>query len=179
MNQGRRLLICVGCVGIGAACAAPLSTQRSPMHLRVIELSNGTERELVLTIVPTADQRLQAPTTFTGRFEPGERKTLYLYHGLRYQIDVLEPDGTPVSRGIFHVDHDIGLAFGGDSLEPATAIAVQLGPPVVISPDSRRGYVPVGVDSPTWPVAADTIGADGRRPGSARGSATGRRGERP
>lgn len=169
MNHGRRLLICVACLGVGVACAAPISTQRSPMHLRVIELSNGTERELVLTIVPTGDQRLQAPTTFTGRFQPGERKTLYLYHGLRYQIDVLEPDGTPVSRGIFHVDHDIGLAFGGDSLEPATAVAVRLGPPVVISADSLRRYAPVGVESPTWPLAADTIAPEGRRRGSAGG----------
>ena len=68
------------------------------MHLRTIELRNDTDRELVLTIEPTADHHLEAPTTFTGRFEPGERKTLYLYHGFRYQVDVLEPAGRVAVR---------------------------------------------------------------------------------
>lgn len=149
------------------------------MHLRVIEVRNGTDRELVLTIVPTADQHLRAPTTFTGRFQPGERKTLYLYHGLRYQVDVLEPDGAPVTHGIFLVDHDIGLAFTGDSLEPATRLAVRLGRPTVIPADSLRRSSTLGVESPTWPLPADTIGQDGRRPSNASGSASGRRGGQP
>lgn len=127
MNRGRRLLCGVVWLGAGVACAAPISTQRSPMHLRFIEFRNDTDRELVLTIVPAADQQLEAPTTFTGRFEPGELKILFLYHGLRYQVEVLEPDGDPVTRGIFQVDYDIGLAFDGDSLGPATRLAVRLG----------------------------------------------------
>jgi hypothetical protein len=127
MNGGKRLLC--GMVWLGGAwvaCAAPISTQRSPMHLRFIEFRNETDREVVLTIEPAPDQHLEAPTTFTGRLEPAEKKTLFLYHGLRYQVEVLEPDGDPVTRGIFQVDYDMGLAFDGDSLGPATRLAVQL-----------------------------------------------------
>jgi hypothetical protein len=29
-------------VGLGVACATPISTQRSPMHLRTVELHNDT-----------------------------------------------------------------------------------------------------------------------------------------
>lgn len=179
MNRGMCSLY--GVVGLcaGVACAAPISTQRSPMHLRVIELHNDTDRELVLTIEPAADQHLGAPTTFTGRFEPGEKKTLYLYHGLRYQVDVLEQDGAPVTRGIFQVDHDIGLAFGGDSLGPATQLAVRLGAPTVIVADSLWRSAPFGAESGTWSLGADTIGSAGRRPSDVRGPASGRRGGQP
>jgi hypothetical protein len=163
----------------GVACAAPISTQRSPLHLRFIELRNDTDRELVLTIEPAADQHLEAPTTFTGRFEPGEKKTLFLYHGLRYQVEVLEPDGDPVTRQIFQVDHDIGLIFGGDSLGPATRLAVQLGGPTVIFADSLQKSVPFGLESPTWSLRADTLGAAGRQPSDARGRTSGRRGGQP
>ncbi|MGH8950572.1 MAG: hypothetical protein ACRDX9_04030 [Acidimicrobiia bacterium] len=139
-------------VGLCAAvaCAAPISTQRSPMHLRVIELRNDTDRELVLAIEPTADQKLEAPTTFTGRFEPGETKILYVYHGLRYQVDVLEPNGDPVTRGIFQVDHDIGLAFGGDSLGPAARLAVRLGVPTLIVADSLPRSMSFDVEQASW-----------------------------
>ena len=150
----------VACLCVGVACAAPISTQRSPMHLRVIELRNDTDRELVLTIEPTADQHLEAPTTFTGRFQPGESKTLYVYHGHLYQVDVLEPNGEPVTREIFQMDHDIGLAFGGDSLEPAIRLAVQLGAPTVHFADSLRRSPPFGIET------SDTLGpASGVRGG--------------
>lgn len=150
----------VVCLCVGVACAAPISTQRSPMHLRVIELRNDTDRELVLTIEPTADHHLEAPTTFTGRFQPRERKTLYVYHGLLYQVDVLEPDGQPLTREIFQVDHDMGLAFDGDSLEPANRLAVQLGAPTVHFADGLRRSAPFGVEP------SDTLGpAPSRRRG--------------
>lgn len=136
MNRALRSLSGVAWLCAAPACAAPISTQRSPMHLRTIELRNDTDRELVLTIEPTADHHLEAPTTFTGRFEPGERKTLYLYHGFRYQVDVLEPDGAPVTRGIFRVNHDLGLAFDGNSLEPAGRVAVRLGKSTLMVADS-------------------------------------------
>ncbi|MGH7563224.1 MAG: hypothetical protein ACREK5_02220 [Gemmatimonadota bacterium] len=165
MNRGKCSLCGVVCLCVGIACAAPISTQRSPMHLRIIELSNDTDRELVFAIEPTADQHLTGPTTFTGRFRPGQRKTLYLYHGLSYQVDVLEPDGAPVARGIFQVDHDLGLAFGGDSLEAATRIAVRLGGPTVILADSLRRSVPFGTAS--------------QQSSDARGTASRRRGGQP
>ena len=134
------------------------------MHLRVIELRNDTDQELVLTIEPAADQDLEAPTTFTGRFEPGATKILYLYHGLRYRVNVLEPGGALVTRGVFEVNHDIGLAFGGDSLGPAARLAVQIGKPIVIPADSLRRSSSFGVETSTWPVRADTTGLAGRRP---------------
>ena len=142
VNRRVRLLCGVVWLGAGVACAAPISTQRSPMHLRFIEIRNDTDRELILRIEPTAAQHLEAPTTFSGRFEPGKKKTLFLYHGLRYQVDVLEPDGVPVTREIFRADHDIGLVFGGDSLGPATRLAVQLGGPTLIFADSLQKSVP-------------------------------------
>lgn len=136
MNRAMRSLSGVVWLCAGAACAAPISTQRSPMHLRIIELRNDTDRELLLTIEPATGHHLEAPTTFTGRFEPGERKILYLYHGLRYEVDILEPGGAAVTHGIFQVDHDLGLAFDGDSLRPTGRLAVRVGKPILMVPDS-------------------------------------------
>ena len=176
MNARKCLSCGVLWLCLGLACAAPISTQRSPRHLRVIELRNDTDRELVLTIEPTADQHLEAPTTFKGRFRPGERKILYLYHGLRYQVDVLEPSGSPVTHGIFQMDHDIGLAFNGDSLGPATRLAVRLGTPTLILADSLQRSAAFGAENAAWSPAADSIGPGGRQPSDRQEPGSARRG---
>ncbi|MGH7549914.1 MAG: hypothetical protein ACREK3_04075 [Gemmatimonadota bacterium] len=161
MSRGKCSPYGVVCLCVGIACAAPISTQRSPMHLRVIEIRNDTNREIVCAIEPTADSHLRGPTTFTGWFKPGQRKTLYLYHGLSYQVDVLEPDGAPLTRGIFQVDRDLRLAFGGESLEAAPWLAVRLGGPTVIVADSLRRSVPFDAASRQLPAT--------RGPASRRG----------
>jgi hypothetical protein len=173
VNWGKGLLYAAVGLCAGVACAAPISTQRSPGHLRVID------RELVLTIEPTADQHLEAPTTFTGRFQPGEWKTLYLYHGLQYQVDVLEPNGIAVTHGIFLVDHDIGIAFGGDSLAPTTRLSVRIEKPMLIPADSFQRSASFGVENAAWSPAADSTGPGGRPPSDGREPASGRRRGQP
>ena len=149
-------------VGLGAACAAPISTQRSPMHLRVVELHNETGADWVLTIEPTADQHLGAATTFTGRLKPGETKTLYLYHGFRYQVDVLEEDGDPVTTGIYEVDRDMGLVFAGDSLHRTARLAVKLGEPTTTFADSLQALDPFGLRTTDRPIQPDTTNQRGQ-----------------
>ncbi|MGH7572628.1 MAG: hypothetical protein ACREMK_12410 [Gemmatimonadota bacterium] len=140
------------CLGAGLACSAPISTMRSPMHLRVLELYNETEEDWIVTIDPTADQHLGAATTFTGRLRPGETKTLYLYHGFRYQVDVLKRQSEPVISQVYWFDRDMGLVFGGDSLRRVVRLAVELGEPAVTFSDSmqsllRRSSQPIQPDT--------------------------------
>src|SRR5688500_746882 len=77
----------------GLSCTGPISTLRSPYHLRIIEVRNDTEIVQTLKIEPTAGQHLGAATTFTGVLQPGESKVLYLYHGLEYDIRILDAPG--------------------------------------------------------------------------------------
>jgi hypothetical protein len=149
-------------VGLGVACAAPISTQRSPMHLRVVELHNDTGSDWVLTIEPTADQHLGAATTFTGRLKPGETKTLYLYHGFRYQVDLLEKNGDPVTSGVYDVDRDMGLVFAGDSLHRTARLAVQFGEPTTTFADSLQELDPFGLRTTDRPIEPDTTNQRGR-----------------
>lgn len=133
---------------------------RSPMHLRVVELFNETQADWIVTIEPTADQHLGAATTFTGRLRPGETKTLYLYHGFRYQVDVLEERGDPVTSQVYQVDHDMGLVFGGESLRHAVRLAVELGEPTTTFADSVHELDPFGIRSRA--IQADTTSLRGR-----------------
>ena len=149
-------------VGLGVACAAPISTQRSPMHLRVVELHNDTGADWVLTIEPTTDQHLGAATTFTGRLKPGETKTLYLYHGFRYQVDVLEKNGDPVTSGVYEVDRDMDLVFAGDSLHRTARLAVEFGEPTTTFTDSLQELDPFGLRTTDRPIEPDTTNQRGR-----------------
>ena len=83
----------VGVVLTLVACTGPISTMRSPYHLRTVEVRNATDQPKVLKIEPTASQHLGAATTFTGILRPGEVKSLYLYHGFEYDFRVLEAPG--------------------------------------------------------------------------------------
>lgn len=155
-------LASAACVGLGVACAAPISTQRSPMHLRVVELHNDTGADWVLTIEPTADQHLGAATTFTGRLKPGETKILYLYHGFRYRVDVLEKNGDPVTSGVYDVDRDMDLVFAGDSLHRTARLAVKLGEPTTTFADSLQELDPFGLRTTDRPIEPDTTNQRGR-----------------
>jgi len=150
------------CVVLGVACAAPISTQRSPMHLRIVELHNDTGVDWVLTIEPTADQHLGAATTFTGRLRPGETKTLYLYHGFRYRVDVLEEDGDQVTSGVYDVDRDMGLVFAGDSLHRTGRLTIELGEPTTTFADSVQSLDPFGLRATDRPIQPDTTNLRGR-----------------
>lgn len=156
----RWLLVSAAWVGLGVGCAAPISTQRSPMHLRMVELHNDTRADWVLTIEPTADQHLGAATTFTGRLRRGETKILYLYHGFRYQVDVLEEGGDPVTSGVYEVDHDLGLVFAGDSLHRTSRLTVELGEPTFA--DSLQAIDPFGLRTEDRPIEPDTTNLRGR-----------------
>lgn len=132
------------------------------MHLRSVELHNDTGSEWVLTIEPTADQHLGAATTFTGRLRPGETKILYLYHGFRYRVDVLEQDGDQVTSGVYEVDRDMGLVFGGDSLHRTTRLAIELGEPTTTFADSVQVLDPFGLRATDRPIEPDTTSLRGR-----------------
>ena len=135
-------------VGLGAACAAPISTQRSPMHLRVVELHNETGADWVLTIEPTADQHLGAATTFTGVLRPGEVKSLYLYHGFEYDFRILEEPGfEELTEKAVLVKQDFALVFEGDSLAPEVTLSARLGEPETTFSDSLQAIDPFGVRS--------------------------------
>jgi hypothetical protein len=156
----RWFLVEAACVGLGVACAAPISTQRSPLHLRIVELHNDTGANWVLTIEPSADQHLGAATTFTGRLRPGETKTLYLYHGFRYRVDVLQEDGDQVTSGVYEVDRDMGLVFAGDSLHRTGRLAIELGEPTFA--DSVQVLDPFGLRATDRPIQPDTTNLRGR-----------------
>jgi hypothetical protein len=132
------------------------------MHLRSVELHNDTGADWLLTIEPTADQHLGAATTFTGRLRSGETKTLYLYHGFRYRVDVLEQDGDPVTSGVYQVDRDMGLVFAGDSLRRTTRLVVEVGEPTTTFSDSVQALDPFGLRSSDRPIEPDTTNARGR-----------------
>ena len=83
----------VGFVLAVVACTGPISTMRSPYHLRTVEVRNASDEPKVLKIEPTASQHLGAATTFTGTLKPGEVKSLYLYHGFEYDFRVFESGG--------------------------------------------------------------------------------------
>lgn len=157
-----RWFLAATCLGLGVACAAPISTQRSPMHLRIVELHNETGTDWLLAIEPTADQHLGAATTFTGRLRPGETKVLYLYHGFRYRVDVLEEDGDPVTSGVYVVDRDMGLVFAGDSLRSTAELVVELGEPTTTFADSLPALDPFGLRSTNRPIQPDTTSMGGR-----------------
>jgi hypothetical protein len=145
------------------------------MHLRVVELFNETRDDWIITIEPTADQHLGAATTFTGRLRPGETKTLYLYHGFRYQVDVLESRGHPVASQIYQVDRDLGLVFGGDSLRRIVRLTAELGEPTMTFSDSLQMLDPFGLRRSSQPIQPDTTSLRGR---TEREEELGRRGGR-
>lgn len=121
------------------ACAAPISTMRSPFHLRVVELRNTTDGTWVLEVAPVAGQDLLGgATTFTGELRPGEMKTLYLYHGFEYTFVVREKavGHAEVARASAEVDRDIGFEFAGDSLVQNRGLVVRLGEPRTTFADS-------------------------------------------
>jgi hypothetical protein len=157
------------------ACSAPISTMRSPMHLRVVELHNETQQDWIGTIEPAAGQHLGAATTFTGRLRPGETKTLYLYHGFRYEVNVLEEKGEVVTTSLYDVDRDMGLVFAGDSLRQASRLAAELGEPTFV--DSLQALDPFGLRRSSRPIQPDTTNLRGRGE-SQRDQPRGRRGER-
>lgn len=149
---------------------------RSPMHLRVVDLFNETQSDWIVTIEPVADQHLGAATTFTGRLRPGETKTLFLYHGFRYRVDVLERQGEPVTSGVYHVDRDMGLVFSGDSLRQAVRLTAELGKPTTTFADSLNDLDPFGLRS--RPIQPDTTTPRGRVESEER-SRQGGRGQLP
>jgi hypothetical protein len=132
------------------------------MHLRIVELHNDTGADWILAIEPTADQHLGAATTFTGRLRPGETKTLYLYHGFRYRVDVLEMDGDPVASGVYEVDRDMGLVFAGDSLHRTARLAIEIGEPTTTFADSLHELDPFGLRGTDRPIQPDTTNVRGR-----------------
>ncbi len=133
---------------VAAACAAPISTMRSPYHLRVVEVRNASDQMQVLKIEPTASQHLGAATTFTGVLKPGEIKVLYLYHGLEYDVRILDAPGwTEVTRATIDVDRDMDLLFEGDSLRQDIHFNIQLGEPAMTFADSLQELDPFGLRS--------------------------------
>lgn len=121
------------------SCAGPISTMRSPYHLRTVEVRNATDQSRILKIEPAASQHLGAATTFTGVLRPGETKSLYLYHGFEYDFRILEAPGyNQLTHRTIQVDHDSGLVYTGDSLLPETILAANAG-------QSRQGKLQIGV----------------------------------
>ena len=111
-------------------CSGPISTMRSPYHLRTVEVRNATEEPRILKIEPAASQHLGAATTFTGVLRPGETKSLYLYHGFEYDFRILETPGFhQLTHRAVRVDHDSGLLYAGDSLRLETILAADPGQP--------------------------------------------------
>lgn len=153
--------------GALVACLGPISTMRSPYHLRVVEVRNATEEPRTLKIEPGADQHLGAATTFTGVLQPGEVKVLYLYHGFEYDFRILDAPGfREVTRLTFAVDRDTGLEFAGDSLRPDVKLVAEMGEATfadslqaldpfglrrtrAIQPDTSRGQRPPSTDPNT------------------------------
>jgi hypothetical protein len=128
------------------ACAAPVSTMRSPYHLRVVEVRNDSDQLRTLKIEPAADQHLGSATTFTGMLRPGEVKVLYLYHGFEYDFRILDPAGfNEVTRTTVAVDRDMGLLFAGDSLTTGTRLVARIGEPTVTFADSLQESDPFGL----------------------------------
>ena len=130
------------------ACTGPISTMRSPYHLRSVEVRNATGEPKVLKIEPTASQHLGAATTFTGLLKPGEVKSLYLYHGFEYDFRVLEAPGyEQLTHKAVQVNRDFGLVFDGDSLAAEVSLAATLGEPETTFADSLQTADPFGLRS--------------------------------
>lgn len=143
MSGLRQAISTLGAVAFAAlvalSCAAPISTMRSPFHLRVVELRNTTGDLWVIEVAPAEGQDLMGgATTFTGVLEPGEVKTLYLYHGFEYTFVVRERAAghAVVSEASAQVDRDLGFEFAGDSLVQDEGLVVRLGEPTVSFADS-------------------------------------------
>lgn len=146
-GRSRRAAAAIALAGLAAlACNAPISTMRSPYHLRVIEVRNTTDVAHALTIEPTGDRQLGAATTFTGLLQPGETKTLYLYHGFDYRFEILDANGrTGLAETEVKVDRDLMLAYAGDSIsvDLMMGLQIELGEPSFA--DSLMASDPFGV----------------------------------
>jgi hypothetical protein len=126
-------------------CSGPISTMRSPYHLRTVEVRNDTEEPRILKIEPAASQHLGAATTFTGVLRPGETKSLYLYHGFEYDFRILEAPGfDQLTHLALQVDRDSGLVYTGDSLLAETMPASPAQPGTSFS-DSLQAADPFGL----------------------------------
>lgn len=151
----RAALAALAALVAAASCNAPISTIRSPYHLRTVEVRNTSDEARTLLIEPTGDQHLGAATTFTGRLSPGEVKVLYLYHGFEYHFRIVDPDNpTELVETTVKVDRDLGLALEGDSLiVDAIGIQVRLGAPsfadslMQADPFGLRGADPIMPDT--------------------------------
>ena len=154
------LLLALGCPS-WVGCAAPISTMRSPYHLRTVEVRNDTDQSRILKIEPTASQHLGAATTFTGVLRPGEVKTVYLYHGFEYEFRILDAGGyDQLTQRVIQADRDSGLVFSRDSLRPEIVPAADPGRLETFS-DSLQAADPFG------------LRAGGRiQPDTARGQST-------
>ncbi|HJR53251.1 MAG TPA: hypothetical protein VJ982_06005 [Gemmatimonadota bacterium] len=161
MRQATVVLEAVLAVAVLAACQGPISTMRSPYHLRSVEVRNATDKPKVLKIEPTAAQHLGAATTFTGILRPGEVKSLYLYHGFEYDFRVLEEPGfDQLTHKIVQVDKDFGLVFAGDSLASEVVLAAALGEPQTTFADSLQSLDPFGLRSGDRIIPDTTRGQD-------------------
>ncbi|HET6362746.1 MAG TPA: hypothetical protein VFH11_11925 [Gemmatimonadota bacterium] len=148
-------------VAVLAACQGPISTMRSPYHLRSVEVRNATDKPKVLKIEPTASQQLGAATTFTGVLRPGEVKSLYLYHGFEYDFRVLEEPGfEQLTHKIVQVNNDFGLVYAGDSLASEVVLAASLGEPKTTFADSIQMLDPFGLRSGARIMPDTTRGQD-------------------
>ncbi len=128
------------------ACSGPISTMRSPYHLRTVEVRNATEEPRILKIEPAASQHLGAATTFTGVLRPGETKSLYLYHGFEYDFRILEAPGYELlTHRTVQVDRDSGLVYAGDSLLAETALAAGPAQSQTSFSDSLQAADPFGL----------------------------------
>ena len=127
-------------------CSGPISTMRSPYHLRTVEVRNATEQPRILKIEPAASQHLGAATTFTGVLRPGETKSLYLYHGFEYDFRILQSPGSQqLTHLALQVDHDSGLVYTGDSLLPEITLALLPARPETRFADSLQATDPFGL----------------------------------
>jgi hypothetical protein len=149
---GRSTGIVVGLFLVGwsclpqLACSGPISTMRSPYHLRTVEVRNATDQPRILKIEPTASQHLGAATTFTGVLRPGETKSLYLYHGFEYDFRILETSGfDQLTHRAVQVDRDSGLVYAGDSLLLETALAAGPAQSQTSFSDSLQAADPFGL----------------------------------
>lgn len=161
MGTMRQAILVGGAALTLASCTGPISTMRSPYHLRTVEVRNATDQPKVLKIEPSASQHLGAATTFTGLLKPGEVKSLYLYHGFEYDFRVLEAPGyEQLTQKAVQVNRDFGLVFDGDSLAAEVSLTATLGEPETTFADSLQTADPFGLRS-----------ADRLQPDTTRGQA--------